>query len=131
PTEQCDDGANNGTTASCCSTACTFQPAATPCAGGTCSGSANTCAPATTSTTLGSGGTMTTTTLAPAGTTTSSTLRCTTARCNLDAVLSGPTCSGEAVPTRITKKLNQAESLIEKAGGSQQKKAKRLLKQAK
>jgi len=35
------------------------------------------------------------------------------------------------VPTGITKKLNRAESLIEQAGSSPPKKAKRLLKQAK
>jgi len=48
--EQCDDGAANGTAASCCTSTCTYQPPDTPCSGGSCDGS-DVCAPTTSTTT--------------------------------------------------------------------------------
>jgi uncharacterized repeat protein (TIGR01451 family) len=48
--EQCDDGAANGTPASCCTVACQFAAATTPCSGGSCDGS-GTCVTTTTTTT--------------------------------------------------------------------------------
>jgi len=54
PGEQCDDGAADGTAASCCTAACTFAGGGTPCTGGTCDG-AGTCVPPTGSSVCGNG----------------------------------------------------------------------------
>jgi hypothetical protein len=43
--EACDEGAANGTAASCCTSSCTFVDVGVPCAGGVCDG-AGTCVPA-------------------------------------------------------------------------------------
>ncbi len=79
----------------------------------------------TTSTTLatGPGSTTTTTTTPPPS--------CDSPRCVVDAALSGPACSGEAVPANVSAKLHQATSLIEQAGSVPAKKARKLLKRAK
>jgi hypothetical protein len=65
--EACDDGAANGTAASCCTSTCTFQPPATPCTQGACDG-AGTCVSTTTTTTVT---TITVTTTTMSATTTS------------------------------------------------------------
>jgi hypothetical protein len=80
--------------------------------------------------------TTTTTTLAtgPGSTTTTTTTpppSCDTPRCIVDEALSGPACSGEAVPANVSAKLHQATSLIEQAGSVPAKKARKLLKRAK
>ena len=71
----------------------------------------------------------TTTTTTPANTTT--TEPCTTLRCSLDSVIASPACAGDAVPSSVTTKLDQATTLIEDAATSPAKEAKKLLKRAK
>jgi hypothetical protein len=78
---------------------------------------------ATTSTTL----TQTTSTTA-----TSTTLPpCTTPRCTLDAARAHPLCAGQAVPSAVGKQLDRAVTLIDQAASGPQKRARKLLKQAK
>src|SRR5205807_2290650 len=62
PFEQCDDGAANGTTASCCAPNCRFYGPGAPCPGGVCDGVGH-CGPIITTTTSTS--TTTTTTMLP------------------------------------------------------------------
>jgi Big-like domain-containing protein len=64
-------------------------------------------------------------------TTTTTTMPCTTPRCMVDKVLNGSDCVGQSVPTAITSKFNRAVMLLDEAGMSSSKKAKRLDNQAK
>jgi glucose/arabinose dehydrogenase len=86
-----------------------------------------TVAGATTSSTLTT--TTSTTTLAFPSTTTT-TLPCTTARCTLDAALVSPACVGQPIPKGVTRKLARAETLIDQAGTSAAKKARKLRRRA-
>jgi beta-propeller repeat-containing protein len=72
----------------------------------------------------------TTTTIAGA-TTTTTTLACRTPRCTLARLPSTPACAGQTLPATVTKKLDQAASLIDQAASSPAKQARRLLKHAK
>jgi hypothetical protein len=74
--------------------------------------------------------TTSTTTSPPTTTTTTTTLPCTTPRCTFDAALHGPACGDETVPASITKKLDRATDLLDRADQTA-KKAKRLRRQAK
>ena len=67
--EQCDEGASNGSSTVCCTSTCQFQPSGTPCTGGTCDDSGN-CVPATTTTTTSVTTTSASTTTSLATTTT-------------------------------------------------------------
>jgi uncharacterized delta-60 repeat protein len=111
--EQCDEGAANGSTASCCTAACTFESGRAPCTDGACDG-AGACATATSSTT-----------------TTTSTLPCTTARCTIEATLRGPECAGETVPRIVTRKLDRAIGWLRRAESGPPGQASRSLGQAK
>jgi cysteine-rich repeat protein len=88
--EQCDQGAANGTPASCCTTACGYASAGTACTGGTCDG-AGTCGSSTTTTT-GAGGSSTTSTTATSSSTTTTTL---VAPCTNGALATKPRLTGK------------------------------------
>ena len=90
-----------------------------------CDGTSTSTRPPTSSTTT------TTRTSISSTTSTTTTLPCTTARCVLDAGLTSPTCTGEAVPVRVTRNFNRGASLIERATGSSVKQTKKLLERAK
>jgi uncharacterized delta-60 repeat protein len=113
--EQCDDGPANGTLTSCCTASCMFQPSGTPCTGGTCGGTGDTCVPVTTS---------------PSPTPTTTTLPCTTARCTLDAALRSAACAGQTIPTTVSGALTSAETLIEQAATTPGKKARKARQRA-
>jgi len=58
-------------------------------------------------------------------------LPCTTTRCVLDAVLASPACEGQTIPPGLTGKLTTAESLIDQAATTPDKKARQILQKAK
>src|SRR5262249_48877598 len=63
--------------------------------------------------------------------TTSTTLPpCITARCTLDAALTGPMCADKMVPARVTRKFDRAVTLIDRAATSSAKRARKLHKRA-
>jgi len=77
---------------------------------------------ATTTTTLSVTSTTPTT-----ATSTSTTIACVAARCRLDAALRTGACAHETVPSAISRKFATAANLIDRAAGSEPKKARRLL----
>jgi len=68
----------------------------------------------------------TTTTTPTASSTTTTTLPCTSARCALDAARTSAACAGQSIPAGLTEKLTKAETLIDEAAASPDKKARKL-----
>lgn len=54
-----------------------------------------------------------------------------TARCTLGAALASAACAGQTIPPGVTAKLTIAENLIDQAGKSAARKARKLLRKAK
>jgi glucose/arabinose dehydrogenase/ElaB/YqjD/DUF883 family membrane-anchored ribosome-binding protein len=62
--------------------------------------------------------------------TTTTTLPCTTARCTLDAALTNAACVDQPIPKSVTRRLDRAETLIDRAATSAAKKARKLRRRA-
>ena len=91
----------------------------------------------TTTTTTLVGGTSTTllgpgTTIVPTTTTvpTATTLPCTTPRCLLDAARSGTACQGQTIPASVSRQLDRALTLLDRAASSPSKRARKLQRSA-
>jgi len=86
----------------------------------------------TTTTTIATVST-TTTTIGLVSTTTTpptTTLPCTSARCIIDATITGGACTGQNVPASVTGRFDRGVSLIEQAAASPPKKAPKKLRKA-